>query len=224
VEAKIPAVSIPPTGPRLDTSGPDTRRESIERRILEGAQSLIDAGASWHQIGIRQITERAEISRTAFYDFFSSKNEVLEHLIRGLHEDLTFNLREVLDPQSRGHFDLAHLRPALSAVGAYAQRHGHAYRAFLDATSEDAHLAELWSELVDVYASLIAASIAAVREADPSAPSHVDPATLGRTLMLMTERCLVADRSGVQAPGTLDGLVYVWEQAVFGASPAPSSR
>ncbi len=110
-------MSFPPPGPRLDTSAPDTRRESIERRILEGAQALIDAGVRWHQLGIRQITERADISRTAFYDFFGSKNEVLEHLIRGLHEDLTFNLREVLDPSGR-----RRLRPGLPAPGAGRRR------------------------------------------------------------------------------------------------------
>jgi AcrR family transcriptional regulator len=217
-------VSTPPTGPRLDAPGSDTRRESVERRILEGAQALIDSGVSWNQLGIRQITERAEISRTAFYDFFGSKNEVLEHLIRGLYEDLTLNLREVLDPSSAGRFDLRYLRPALDAVSAYARRHGFAYRAFLDATAEDAHLAALWGELLDAYVVLIGESIEAVREASAEAPRAVSVRSLSRTLVLMTERCLIADISGGDDPDAMvAAAVDVWERAVFGTSPAPTS-
>lgn len=215
-------VPSPHPGSRLDAA-PDTRRESIERRILESAQALIDGGISWNQLGIRQITERAEISRTAFYDFFGSKNEVLEHLVRGLHEDLSLALRDLLDPSAQGHLDLHHLRPALAAVGEYANRHGHAYRAFLDATAEDANLAGLWSELVEAYTQLIARSIEAVRAQHQAAPRAVDARELGRTLLLMTERCLIADLlDEAKSTATSDGLVDVWERAVFGCSPAPA--
>lgn len=214
-------MSFPPTGPRLDTSAPDTRRESIERRILEGAQALIDAGVRWNQLGIRQITERADISRTAFYDFFGSKNEVLEHLIRGLHEDLTLNLREVLDPSGAGGFDLAYLRPGLAAAAAFAQRHGNAYRAFLDATAEDEHIAALWSELLADYTALIAASIAVERERSPDAPRDVEPEILARTLLLTTERCLIAEPLSEEAAvAAVRAVAFVWERAVFGAVPA----
>jgi AcrR family transcriptional regulator len=214
-------VSFPPPGPRLDTSAPDTRRESIERRILEGAQALIDAGVRWHQLGIRQITERADISRTAFYDFFGSKNEVLEHLIRGLHEDLTFNLREVLDPSGAGGFDLTHLRPGLAAAAAFAQRHGNAYRAFLDATAEDEHLAALWEELLASYTALIAASIAAERERMPAAPRDLTPEELARTLLLATERCLIAQPLSEEAAiAAVRSIVFVWERAVFDRPPS----
>ena len=211
-------MSTHPTSSRLDTSGPDTRRESVERRILEGAQALIDGGLSWHQLGIRQITERAEISRTAFYDFFGSKNEVLEHLIRGLYDDLMVNLREVFDPASAGRFDLRHLRPGLAAVDAYARRHGFAYRAFLDATGEDAHLAELWGELLEAYVVLIADAIEAIRTEQPTAPRVVDARTLSRTLLLMTERCLIADPSGDRdRDAAVVAVVDIWERSVFGA-------
>lgn len=206
-------MSFPPTGNRLDTSAPDTRRESIERRILESAQALIDAGVRWHQLGIRQITERAEISRTAFYDFFGSKNEVLEHLIRGLHEDLTLNLREVLDPEGAGHLDLALLRPGLAAAAQFALRQGHVYRAFLDATSEDEPLATLWQELLAEYTGLIATSIRAAR---PDAPAGLNPDALARTLLLATERCLVAEPlTEASAQATVDALAFVWERAIF---------
>lgn len=214
-------MSFPPSGPRLDTSAPDTRRESIERRILESAQALIDSGVRWHQLGIRQITERAAISRTAFYDFFGSKNEVLEHLIRGLHEDLTLNLREVLDPSERGGFDLTFLRPGLAAAAAFAQRHGNAYRAFLDATAEDEHLAALWEELLAEYTALIAASIAAERARDPAAPRDVPPEHLARTLLLATERCLIAEPLSEEAAiASVRSMAFLWERAVFDEPPA----
>lgn len=172
----------------------------------------------WHQLGIRQITERAEISRTAFYDFFGSKNEVLEHLIRGLHEDLTLSLREAaLDPTGSGGLDLRAIEPGLTAVAIYAERYGHQYRAFLDATAEDADLAALWDELLDEYSELIAVSIALVREREPQAPAELEPALLARTLLLSTERCFVAQQVTPETAGpTVQSLVYLWQQAVFG--------
>jgi TetR/AcrR family transcriptional regulator, ethionamide resistance regulator len=217
---RILAVSTPPTGPRLDAAGPDTRRESTERRILESAQQLIDGGVGWHQLGIRQIAERAAISRTAFYDFFGSKNEVLEHLIRGLYEDLSGHLREALDPEETGTFDLRYLRPGLRTIAGFATQHGFAYRALLDAAPHDARLADLWEELIEGYTGLIASAIEAVRDAQPSAPRAIDAAAIARALVLMTERCLILDTQG-QEPQTLGALADVWEHTVYGVSPAP---
>lgn len=215
-------VSTPPTGPRLHPSGPDTRRESTERRILESAHALIDSGVHWNQLGIRQIAERAEISRTAFYDFFSSKSEVLEHLIRGLYEELTQHLRDALDPRAEGRFDLTYLRPGLHAVTLFAARHGNAYRAFLDATRDDEHLAGLWDELLSAYEVLFAASIEGARAAHPAAPQVIASAPLARTLMLMTERCLVVGPlSDDTIDTTVETLAHVWESAILGPGESP---
>ncbi|MEH3053714.1 MAG: TetR/AcrR family transcriptional regulator [Patulibacter minatonensis] len=203
-------------GTRLVPSGPDTRRESTERRILEGAQALIDGGQRWHAIGIRQIAEHAEISRTAFYDFFGSKNEVLEHLIRGLHEDLTVSLQESLDLGTIGRFDPQLMRPTLQAVAAYAARHGYAYRAFLEATADDAGLATFWNELLDAYARLVAAAIEGARAHDATVPNAGDARALARALILMTERCLIAELDRESDAGTVDALVEIWVRAVFG--------
>ncbi|MFT4034074.1 MAG: TetR/AcrR family transcriptional regulator [Patulibacter sp.] len=218
-------MSNSPAGPPTGAGRPQLRRESIERRILASTQAVINDGVLWHQLGIRQITERAELSRTAFYEFFSSKNEVLEQLIRGVYEELALGVREVLDPMSRGYFDLTLVRPALAAVVRFAERHGYTYRALLDASGEDAALAQLWHELVAAFTEVVALSIDVARAEHPEAPRTASSRPTARALVLMTERCLIG---GAPAPPGADGalidaLVNIWDRAVFGLSPAPTT-
>jgi AcrR family transcriptional regulator len=226
------AVRTPPTNGRLDTSAPDTRRESTERRILESAVELIGDGVAWHQLGIRQIAERAEISRTAFYDFFGSKNEVLEQLISGLHQDLAQALVEQTPGAAQAAalgpalLDLVQLRAVLSTIADYNAQHGAVYRAFLDATGEDPRLHELWDDLMGLYAELVIQAIDHARAARPSAPAAPDSAALAQVLLMTTERTMyLLRRQSADEPdrrtAMLEALAQVWERSVFGG-PLPA--
>lgn len=213
----------PPTNGRLELGTPDTRRESTERRILESAVELIGGGVAWHQLGIRQIAERAQISRTAFYDFFGSKNEVLEHLVSGLHEDLATILMEPA-PDGSSLLDLAHLRTLLERIAEFNGRHGAIYRAFLDATGEDPRLDDLWDDLARIYSGLLVSGIDRARAEHPGAPQTPDAGALARVLLVMTERSmlmLLRSTGSVGRDEMLEALALVWERAVFGrALPA----
>jgi AcrR family transcriptional regulator len=191
--------------------------------------ALIASGFTWPQLGVRQIAERAEISRTAFYDFFGSKNEVLEQLIRGMHEDMAHVLIEQL-PGDDGTLapallDLRHLRGVLGTIAAYNHHHGPIYRAFLDATGEDPRLDDLWDDLIGIYADLVVQAIDQTRARHPNAPTVPDSRSLARVLLMMTERTmLLLLRQPAEADGQadlLEALAQVWERAVYGpALPA----
>lgn len=213
----------PSANPRLENSSPDTRRESTERRILESAVELIATGVAWHQLGIRQIAERADISRTAFYDFFGSKNEVLEQLVSGLHEDLAQVLIEPVDGNDPA-LDLAHLRVLLGRIADYNAVHGPVYRAFLDATGDDPRLDGLWDDLTRIYVELLVGAIERTRDAHVDVPRSPDSDSLARVLLVMTERTMLlllrdaGDAS--RRADLLEALAQVWERAVFGG-PLP---
>jgi AcrR family transcriptional regulator len=220
-------VRTPPTNIQLGLGSVDSRRETTERRILESAARLIASGIAWNTLGIRQIAEQAEISRTAFYDFFGSKNEVLEHLIRGLHDDLANLLTEDTD-EGRTLLDLRHLRPALARLASYNADNGAVYLAFLDATGDDPRLGSLFDELTEVYAGLLVPPIEAARARHPEAPQTPDAGELARVLLAMTERTmLLLLREGappIDREERLEALAQVWERAVYGGavpSPAP---
>lgn len=213
----------PPPSDPLGLGDLGARRESTERRILEGAAGLIAGGVAWQQLGIRQIAERAQISRTAFYDFFSSKNEVLEHLVTGLHEDLTQTLvepvgdgRTVLDPE--------HLRALLARIADLTLEHGPIYRALLDAITDDRRLDELWDDLLEVYVGLIIASIEHIRVTRADVPRGPDARSLAEVLLAMTERTMLfllrADPASRRRPERLESLAIAWERTVFGAPSA----
>ncbi|MDO9352701.1 MAG: TetR/AcrR family transcriptional regulator [Solirubrobacteraceae bacterium] len=208
----------PPTNTQL---GQDSRRETTERRILESAAELIASGIAWNALGIRQIAERAEISRTAFYDFFASKNEVLEHLITGLHDDLATFLTEDAD-DGRTLLDLVHLRTALARLAAYSAHNGAVYLAFLDATGDDPRLGSLFDELAEVYAGMLVTPIEAARESQPGAPQTPDAAELARVLLAMTERTMLLllrpSEPAIDREERLEALAQVWERAVYGAA------
>lgn len=214
----------PPATNGLASSSPDTRRESIERRILQGTVELIDEGVTWNALGIRQITERAAISRTAFYDFFASKNEVLEQLVNGLHDELGTLLVDT-SVADEARIDLHQLPLLLSEVAAYFDEHGRVYQAFLDASSEDLHFEGLWDQLVSVFVDLVARSIAHMRMADPGVPQEPDATALARVLLLMTERTLLLLPRGVPGrsarPEILRALTLVWNRSVFAGDHLP---
>lgn len=214
----------PPATNRLASSAPDTRRETIERRILEGTVHLIDEGVTWNALGIRQITERAEISRTAFYDFFASKSEVLEHLVSGLHDELGTLLVDASTPGD-ARIDLRQLPVLLERVADYFDEHGRVYQAFLDASSEDAQFEGLWDQLVGGFIDLVAHSIRHLRAEDPTIPQGPEASSLARVLLLMSERTLLLLAREVPGPSArpelLQSLVTVWNRSVFAVDLVP---
>ncbi len=181
--------------------------------------ALIGGGVAWHQLGIRQIAERARISRTAFYDFFASKNEVLEHLITGLHDDLAAIVTEPV-PDGVSATDLAHLRSVLSRIADFNTKHGAVYCAFLDATGDDARLEALWHDLAGIYTKVVVAAVERARAAHPGAPATPDGEALARVLLVMTERTMLmllrAPDGEQRRDELLEALALVWERAVFG--------
>lgn len=199
------------------------RREAIERRIFASAVELIESGVPWSQLGIRELAERANLSRTAFYDFFGSKNEVLEQLILGLHRDL---VRTLAEPAFSAELDaglVRDVRPSLDLLAGLNERYGPVYQAFLEAGAEDPQLRALWHQLLGEYREIAADSLQRIWNYRPAA-SRSEALAAAEILILMTERTMLVLLSAPEPvppqrqAEMLDALAAVWHQTVAPAA------
>ena len=196
---------------------------SIEHRILSETALLIESGTTWHALSIRQITDRAQISRTAFYDFFRSKNDVLRHLVSTLDLELTSYITPsgetiVVDPN-------AGVPELLSVTTRFFAKNGVVYRAFLDASTEDPELDALWEEMLAGYLSFVSIAIDGFRRTHPTAPSEPASCDLAKVLVMMTERVmLMMLRRPLDDHRTvIDALQVVWLRSIYAAPNSPTA-
>jgi len=199
------------------------QQESVERRILLHTAGLIETGTTWNALSIRQITDRTQISRTAFYDFFRSKNDVLRQLIQHLDIQLTAIITSgaetlVADPT-------AGVPRLLGLTTRFFVENGMIYRAFLDATAEDPQLDQLWDELISGYLEFVSAAIDGFRETHPSAPTTPGSGDLAKVLVMMTERVmqLMLRRPGEDHRAMIDALQVVWLRSIYAAPGPPTT-
>jgi AcrR family transcriptional regulator len=216
-------VDFPEAVPAASVPASSEHDPSVERRILRSTARLIESGTTWHALSIRQITDRAAISRTAFYDFFRSKNDVLRHLISDLDVQLTTIITPsgetlVVDPT-------AGVPELLGVTTRFFVENGVIYRAFLDATTEDPQLDALWDEMITGYLEFVSAAIDGFRATHPAAPSEPASADLAKVLVMMTERVmlLMLRRPAEDHRAMIDALQVVWLRSIYAAPDFPAT-
>jgi len=188
------------------------RREQSRRRILDAARDLLE-DRPWSQVGIEDVTQRAELTRTAFYRHFDDRQTLLLAVLA----DVGFDLDRIADPWERGEGEpLETLRGSLVELVRVFHEHGRLVRAIADAATQDPEVAALYAEL-GARLSRSAAERIALEVAEGR--SHVaDPEEVGSALVWMNERYLL-DRFG-QAPlgdpeRAAEALVEIWRRVVY---------
>ena len=105
------------------------RRETTRRRILDAARELLE-DRPWSEVGIEDVTHRADLTRTAFYRHFDDRQTLLLALV----DDVGVGLDRIADPWERGEGEpRATLRSALRELVSVYHRHGRLLRAIADA-------------------------------------------------------------------------------------------
>jgi TetR/AcrR family transcriptional regulator, ethionamide resistance regulator len=206
-------------------SRPDVRqrhreqRESTHARILEVARELLEE-RSWSDVSIAMITQRAGLTRSAFYKHFADRGM----LLRALLEDLSGQLETVPATweQAAGEpEDL--LRAAIRALVETFVEHGRLLRAIADEATQDAEIAGLYLDLGARLSAGVAARIAADVEAGRS--TIHDPVEAGTAMVWMNERYLMMrfGRRPLPDPERCSAaLEEVWTRTVYGPSGQPS--
>lgn len=193
------------------------RRESTRGRILDVARELVEE-RPWSDISIAMITQRAGLTRSAFYKHFPDRGT----LLRALLEELSVQLEAVPDPWHSAKEDPEELlRGAVRALVATFAEHGRLLHAIADEATQDAEIAGLYAELGAQLSAGVAARIAADVEAGRS--TVTDPVEVGTAMVWMNERYLTM-RFGRRPLGDPErcsaALEEVWIRTVYGPSSA----
>ena len=114
------------------------RGKQAQRRILDAALKVFGE-VGYEQCRVGRITEAAGCSRVAFYQYFSSKEDVFRQLSAIVNRELDEAVASVgtITPDAAGHRALADW---FARYGAIYDRYEPVYAAFPTATSRDAEL------------------------------------------------------------------------------------
>jgi TetR/AcrR family transcriptional regulator, ethionamide resistance regulator len=165
-----------------------------ERAILETAERLL-AQRPLAEITIDDLTAGAGISRSSFYFYFASKDDVLITLVERVVTDLrtlTDALLERLHDDPRAQIE----QGIAATVNAWSE-HRALMNAAIDAWGTVDPLRRMWSAVLERFAETTATAIQAERDRGTAPPTNASPAELATVLHLLNERCLYMTFAGI---------------------------
>lgn len=190
------------------------RSDLTRRHLLDAAREVLEK-RPFHSLTISELTDRAGLSRTAFYRHFTD----LAALLSALLAELGGGLDQVADlwEDAPGDDPAAELRPALERLVQSFADHGRLLHAIVDASPMHPEIAEQYSALGEQFARTAAERIR--RDVAAGRSQVRDPEEIALALVWLNERYLLA-RFGRRPLGdperTTDTLVEIWTRTVYG--------
>lgn len=198
------------------------QRRDARRRLLDAAHGLLEQ-RGWTDISLEDITEAAEVARTAFYRHFEDR----QHLLTAMLDDVGLELGHAADTWIAESDDsIAELRRSLSGLTDLFVEHGRLLQAISDTARGDAEIGALYGALAD---RLVAATAARIDRDIATGRSHVradESLEVARALTWMNERYLLASfgRAPFSDPAAvLSALTAIWISTLYG-TPAPQDQ
>jgi AcrR family transcriptional regulator len=192
---------------------PTPKREAVEADLLRAMNELLAEGASFTDLDVGRIAQRAGISRTAFYFYFADKRELLQRVI----EDVIALMYEQADRWWSGIGEgPADLEAALRNSALLYRDHAPVLRAIVEVSGYDEGASDFWRAVIDRFIAPTTALLE--REWGDHAGSRSAGAT-AYALSWMTER---AYYQALFTPGEdhwgplLDSIVDIWRRSVYG--------
>ncbi|MDI5980017.1 TetR/AcrR family transcriptional regulator [Amycolatopsis magusensis] len=200
----------------LDRRGPN--RGDQRRRALLGALDELLREDTFAAINVRDIAQRAEVTRSAFYFYFENKAIAVAALCDEMYQEAFTAGTELLSaegaPEDR-------IRRTMAGLFDAWTKHRHVFRAMLDARDADRTVRELWDQDRESFVPQVASMIEQERAAG-HAPDGPDAALLATVLLELNDRALERLSRGsasVPAEALLDTLVTVWLRTIYGSCP-----
>lgn len=202
---------------------PRISADDRERAILATAADLFHQRA-FHDISVDDLARGAGLSRSAFYFYFASKEQVLLALLHRLVQEQL--LEEQDAPAALASDPAAVWRAVLGGSYLRWSAHRGVFRAAVQARASSNEVSEVWNGFLDHFVNRTATAIDAER-ARGAAPHNGPARDLAVYLVRMNERMFesVADelQPTVDEDRMIDGLVRVWLSAIYGVIPFPLS-
>jgi AcrR family transcriptional regulator len=201
-----------------------------ERAILEATQQLL-ATMSLSDLSVAEIIKAANVSRTSFYFYFSSKDAVVVALVKEISREISGLIRPLLD---RGETPPEQaVRESLTNWMTVGGEHAAVLAAAAEEWPRAREINDVWHGVLGKVANGLARHIDEERDAGV-APPGVDSKSLATSLVWATER--VFHVSAIGTPGLLDTnaaiepLVQIYMGAIYGrpleqiSPPRPRKR
>lgn len=212
-------VQAPARGRRGSRISGDVR----EQLIVSTAEELLGE-RSLHEISVDDLAKGAGISRSAFYFYFSSKEQVLLSLLDRLVQEQLQDEREL--PTNLADDPQVVWRHVLALSYGRWSAHRGVLRATMEARATSAEVRELWSRLLERFVVRTTLAIEAER-ARGAAPEGLPARDLAICLNRMNEKVfetMAGDlQPAVPEQRTLDALVGVWLSAIYGTTSLSAS-
>ncbi|KUI34241.1 TetR/AcrR family transcriptional regulator [Mycobacterium sp. GA-2829] len=201
-------VLVPPA--RRNPNRPQPRGELRRSRLLAVLSAQLQS-QSLADVSVAEVAEQAGLARSAFYFYFSSKNEAVTHLLTEIFERQIAEVSAVIDEQGDPREKLSRVL-YLTVQSWVTQR--RKFLAMLDARDADPETRSIWDTWLGKYEDFVAAYIETHRRGG-SIPSRDLAHSLISLNALVLERYLRG--GGLDSPESVHAtLEHIWVAAALG--------
>ena len=194
---------------------PELRKgDAREIALLEATEELLRTRTP-EELTVEAITGRANVSRTAFYFYFASKEQAVGRLAERYMGDIFEATRPAFDPDIPLELGIrSGLENQLEVWG----RHGRALAAVVDLASTDPAIRNLWTDQIEAFIEPLKERMAAHQRARGRRPSRQNRIR-AEALVWMLERYYYVWASGYydHPPKVLADALYDMTMAIFDA-------
>ena len=187
-------------------------RDEVQEAIREALVGLLRK-RSFKDVTVEELARAAGISRTAFYFYYRSKNEVLV----AASEETAAEVYAEADRWWHGAGPPEELvRASLEGIAAVYLEHSEVLRAAVEATTYDDEFKTFYTALIQRFVTATADHLHREQEAGRLRPLE-DPEPVAEALVWMAERCnhaflLLEDRP---VRDVVEALTTIWVHALY---------
>jgi AcrR family transcriptional regulator len=187
----------------------------VEQEIFDAMEELLTT-TSLDDLAVAQILEKADVSRTTFYRYFTSKHQVVSALLAALQLELV----DVMQPWYTRPEESPKqaLTESITAVAQLWQRHRPVLRACSENWHSDPEIGEKWVAMMDRFASGTSRQIEYERRRG-LAPKGVSSRKLALHLTWSSERQLYLAGFGMYGPklemDAVETIVAMWLGSIY---------
>ena len=193
-------------------------RDQVRAQLLRSALALSE-GRPFSELTVDQIAGAAGISRTAFYNHFHDKQELLLAAL----EEVAEEIRKTTETWwSRDGPPAERVRDAVAAIVSVYSEHVDLLRIVIEASTYDDEIWRIWVGVVDRFVAAMAERVR-TEQRDGMIPRSLEPDQTSEALVWLIERCCYVQlaRDGRTAEEVVGALAPVWTAALYpGVIPA----
>ena len=210
-------MSAEPLTDRLTDRRPAPRGDRRRAALLASLQEQL-RDSTLESLNVAAISERAGVTRSAFYFYFENKAAAVAALSQEMYAE-AFEATAVLagegDPAVR-------VEATIRALFDAWDRHAWLYRAMLEARATSTAVREMWESDRNSFVAPVAAMITAERQAG-RAPDGPDATVLASVLLELNDRMLERLASGrpLEREQQVEAVVAVWLRTIYGRTDTP---